>query len=336
MQLVDFEGPPIPFSSNVGLNIGIRESAEVIGYASQAIHNMNEMRRNAMNMCIALAKCREAFARYPAESDGAGAGWEEFATKNFIPQGLTLRNVRSAVSAGKMLIDKQQSHPDIFKTFANLSRAALFALSDNQEVFEQTEILIKSSDENRVTAAEIRELRAAIQINEANLSSTRNELLLTLKKAEASKASNSALNERLLDSEREIESLKDQNDELARRAKTPVESLVPTLPASVKSEAEFKAKLEDEIRNGQKTLDGVRTQTEKASEKLTAVQRKLQEQEQLSDVISSLRTDIANLLQKYSLALVKRITDSSPMTKSSLVEVSLGLHALADQISPTI
>ena len=135
-----------PIAISFGSNIEVQDAGQIIGYATQAIHNIHEMRRNAMSMCIALAKCRASFAISSAESGGGSEGWEKFATANFLPHGLSLRNVRSAIAAGKMLIEKQLSDPDVFKTFHNLSRAALFTLSESPGVIDQVVTLISTRE----------------------------------------------------------------------------------------------------------------------------------------------------------------------------------------------
>lgn len=303
-------------------------------HASNVLQQFIAMRRNALQMCVSLTRCKQAYdvaqsKKYPNRTR---LGWEKFCDTNFKQLGLSLPKIRNCISIGSKLIDLQINNPKAFQNLERLSLSALLSIGQNDEIIGDVQVLLEQNPDEKITKSDILNLKELLREKDATLDQLRIALNRESENKKTIETVSADLNERLLMTESEVQRLKVENQGLVKQAATPVESLVPVLPKGVKNEAEYLDQLKTENQQKSSQLQKTNEDLLLAQEKLTGVQRLLAEQSHGIEVLEALVNDVKGMSDRHTQALLHKV-NASPKTKEKLNEIAKRLHFLADQIA---
>lgn len=318
------------------------QQSTVIGHAIEVYHHAASMKASALAICLALYHCREAYGDGVARRNSSVNGWNAFCEANFGQLGLSDGNLRAAVRAGEVMCTMKANDPEGAAIFSRLSRAALFALGDSPELASEVKLLLENGDaaskngeQSSLTAKEIRDLKESLRQQTESATSAEAELTKANDKIRAINVLGADVDQRLSEREDEVVMLKKKNFDLEKKAKTPVESLVPSLPKGVKNEAEMLAQLNADIKEKQDKLKQISQESDAVNNRLTTTQRKLAQHDQTADAFKQFDADISALLVKFPDVLIQKMTDTSNAVKDSLGRIAAKLRTLAAHIETT-
>jgi hypothetical protein len=312
------------------------DQSSVIKQAVQVHHHAGEMKRNAMGICLAFYRCREAFGRGAARSNSGPNGWGAFCAANFAELNLSEGNIRAAVRSGEILDKMLQVEPDGTAVFQRLSRAALFALGGSPELAGEVKQILLDNPDNVLTAAEIKDLKQTLRSQNESMATMQDELRQTTAQLTNLQVVSADVNGMLAERESQVVGLIARNDQLVKEAKTPVESLVPTLPPGVKSEAELLRQLNGDIEQKQNELQKVVIKVNAEEQKLARVQISLAVHTQEAGDLTKLEADLSAVINKYPEALFNRLDETTPVLRAAFSEFASRLRKLADLIQPSM
>ncbi|TBR76981.1 MAG: hypothetical protein EPN64_04470 [Burkholderiaceae bacterium] len=333
----------------VDVDLPAQSRALVISLATRASLHLADMHRSAAAFCITLYECREAHGR---------TGWDEFASRNFST--LSISNARNAVRAGKLLSEQiasvQGDEPqrERLARMSQLSRSALFVLAnidqdvsgevisdiiDNPNKAPPTAAHIRQiALESKLTIAEHDERASALAAELADKSEQLAQLQLTLDSKESDR---SQLEKQVAEQAQMIKAagdtvvaLRKEKADAERRARTPVEAIEYKLPPGVHDAAEALAKLKRDIAGESARRDKLVADIATSKRALESVQNSFKTHEESAGTLSSMKSAVGLLIQKYSPALIASMAQHTPTVKSALKDIATGLRAFADQISP--
>jgi hypothetical protein len=318
------------------------QQTKVIGHALEVFHHASSMKASALAICLALYHCREAYGEGAVRGKSSKNGWNAFCEANFGQLGLSDGNFRAAVRAGEVMCTMQATNPEGAAIFSRLSRAALFALGDSPELASEVKLILENGDatskdgeQSNLTAKEIKDLKESLRQQTESATSAEAELTKANDKIRAINELGAEVNKLLTEREDEVIQLRKQNFDLEKMAKTPVESLVPSLPKGVKNEAEMLASLNADIKEKQDKQKKIALEIDAANNRLTSTQRKLAAHDQTADAFKQFDSDISALLIKFPDVLMKMMTDTSKAAKESLTRIAEKLRTLATHIETT-
>lgn len=307
-------------------------AADVITYGAQFVAAIRAVQKSSVDSCIALYNCHKAYQLLGADADE----WEAFAQDNFWQLGISSENLEKAIRAGELALKKMSEHPAMGSLFQKLSKATLFSLAETDYVDEQL-ALIEHTGSASVELTRKRELYLAQRAPEMagidTISQIQSDLERAKKRCSAYEEQNADINERLLDSEKEIENLRQALQEK------------PSMPKDVTDLEAYKVKLKEEndalieeneraIEEKKKTIAQREAFVEQQQKKVTDLERKTREQTQVLNNLTELKTAVNAMVVKYTIAFIKSLTDADASTKPTLGEISANLHILADQLNP--
>lgn len=333
----------------VDADMPAQSRALVISLATRASLHLADMHRSAAAFCITVYECREAHGR---------SGWDEFASRNFPT--MTASKVRNAVRAGKLLSEQVTTVKDDgtqrqrLERMSQLSRSALFVLANIDEDIAGNVItqIVESASEVTPTAAQIRQIaldsKLAIAESDERTSNMaceleqKKEMLNELQHTLDSKESDRLLLEKQVAEQAEmikaagdtVVALRKEKAEAERRARTPVEAIEYKLPPGVHDAAEALAKLKRDIAAESARRDKLVADIATSKRALESVQSSFKTHEESAGTLSSMKSAVGLLIQKYSPALIASMAQHTPTVKSALKDIATGLRAFADQISP--
>lgn len=297
----------------------------IITSAVEVHQQAENLKKNALNLCVALYNCKTSYSRV----SGSSAGWPAFCKRNFESIGLSDGNIRACIRTGEALVGFTNADPDALAAYSRLSRAALMALGETTpEIAEEVKLTLQMDPANAPTAKEIRTLNDTIESQRSALAQSEE----AIRRANEYSAD---LNSRLSSTEDEVIALRTENAGLEKKVKTPVEALVPTLPKGVKTEADLLDSINKQIVEGKQQLDHTAKQSEVATKELTAIQRKLALATQQQATLDDLQNDLTAMLAKYPLALAEKMNAAAPDIKSRLKKIAADMRLFADQIDVT-
>lgn len=316
-------------------NLPAEQKTTVIGYAVEVHHHAMGIKTSAMGICLALFRCREAYGEGESRASSSKNGWNAFCEANFAHLGLSDGNIRAAVRSGEILAKMQTAEPDGVAIFSRLSRAALFALGDTPEMMSEVKEILENNPKEAPTAKEIKDLKDSLRKQTESTLNSEAELAKAIEKIRQVNQNNADVNNMLVERENEVVTLKKQNFDLDKKAKTPVESLIPSLPKGVKNEAEMLDKLNADIKDKQNQQRLAAQEFDATTNKLSNVKRSLAQHEQTADALKQFETDISALLTKFPDVLLQTMTATSTAVKETIGRIAVKLHTLASHLETT-
>ena len=304
------------------------ELSRLVSHTMSVFSEVETLRRSAVQMCISLRECKNTYvtAIRNAYPDRKNTGWEAFCKTNFESLGLSQGHIRTAVQTGEMLIKLKESDPKGFDALSKLSRAALFAVSAAPETVHSIKSIIEESPESSVTTQQVNQLRDALRTSNQESEELKNRLSSALQAKSMAEEVVNDLNNRCQAHETLIGELKSQS-------KTQVKPPEQNLPPAVMHESESLDELKRQSSDISQEISQKNAEVSAVEKRLTDVQRKLNEQTEVLDLIAGLNKDIGEMTQKYSQALIIKIKQTNPKMKEKLFETAELLRKMAEQLS---
>lgn len=253
----------------------------LIHHAIRVISAWNTMHQSAVNPCISIALCREAFDAC------SKSGWEDFSQKNFGRRGMTPRAIRSALQSGRVLINIQRERGEL-PDLSDFARSTVHALTSSDEsivekvidgAIEIKEQTGRAPTQREVTAlvadlqAKLRDAEGALSESERMRQSKDESIQRFASELKAATTSLNSIRAELDAKEREIAALRQQKDKYQI-----------VLPSGVKDEQEWL----ESLANERQTLMHSKLQIEEQIEELNRRKSALAEEVSSREVVTEL------------------------------------------------
>lgn len=312
----------------------------IIAHAIAVVQNYSAMKESAARLCVSLYACREEF-RATGEK-----GWGSFCEANFVPLGLSLGNIRSAVQAGRALtkymgaLQARGEQPEL-KQLENLSRSALVVLGEAPEdLREQLIDRVANAAEMTGSPLPAREVSAELE----RLQRERDEAQEDLRNAQGRLTEAERAADRLNSLVRDRESLLDEQrikmDELSNRLRD-----LSTQPPVEVVDANPNSRIEKEnLRNLERQLSDLQHQVTQTESELGAHKAELERlsrqaslRKQTDNAMAELEQQITRLKAQWSDVYAQKIRSVDPHTFGPvLTRIANDMRVLADQLDPTL
>jgi hypothetical protein len=322
--------PSVEFGPiNIKLRDGIKPSdaAGVIASATEFMVAAKNYGKSAVHMCVAMYRCHRA---YQSLGDD---GWEQFAAENFGPLGMSPQKIARAIRAGEIAEASWGGSTGMPNIFGKLSKAALLSLADaSEQTVEAHKVIIENNPSSNVEDIKSRAVYLASREGEFAELTAKVEALN--KRRIALEETNAAINQQLMEAEKDSETLRNelmgQNSSESRRTQDGSESL-----DAVNAELVQLTTQRDELVAEMTKLRAKREgQADEFQKKINAIERRHKDLAAAETTIEQMQADVKALLAKYTMPLIKSVTDTNDMTRALIGSIAADLHELADQITP--
>lgn len=320
-----------PQISILDINESGGDRDRIVSHAVMAIEHYNKARENALNVCLHLFHCREAF-RASGET-----GWQAFSKTNFASLGMGEGQLRTAVRTGRALAvylaQSGGNSSDQVASLSTMSMSALTVMGDAPEdvrnqlieaVSKQIETSAKPPTADAVRA-QIQSLQGEVQDLQGQVS-TKDE-------------ANSRLVTRLQTTESEATALRNKVSALERQineaAQRPTVQVMDADP-NLRSTRDELSRMQSELDVAKKRLDDINRQSSEAEDKLTMLKADSDRKAVARDYFQELEGAVTALKAKFTDAMVARIASADPSYAPRLQQLSTDLMVLGQQLTPRL
>jgi hypothetical protein len=274
----------------------------IVYFSNLVNESLGAIKTNSMRLCLSLYKCKEHFRK------SGEAGWTSFVEANFVPQGLTLLDVRRSIAAGRSMANildhhDLESRSNINEMFETMSMRAIRTLSMT-EGDEQVEIVAKLVDQydgtkKAPTAADIEELREELAQARDRVRGQDTALMQMTSQLAANDAAVSELREK----NQLLESANERLKNVATREPVTVETVQPDAERSMRE----LRKLQKQIEEASASLAAINSQLISNEEQLANLRSRKESEQTIDD----LRTTIEHLRRIWTPSRVQAIKTES-------------------------
>lgn len=329
--------PTVLFSKTPQVTLfGVQEADAdrdmIVSHAISAISEYFKARESALNLCLHLYQCREAF-----RSSGE-TGWQAFCKRNFNSVGMGEVQIRSAVRTGRALsayLLRIEDGKDRVASLETMSMSALTVVGDAPEEIRDRLIAAVSQ-----TAAAQGKAPTAAAVR-AEVDALRTELAEANGKLSARDEANARLVSRITTMDQQASIFRNQIEELTRQndaLKSAPKAEVTVLDADPKSKVvrDQLLSVEAELNNAKRALASVEASRAKAQEELDALNDQQSKVSVARDFFVELESAIAALKAKFTDAMIERMRTADPKSAKRLAQIGDDLRVLSEQIAPRL
>lgn len=301
----------------------------IVSHAVMAIEHFNKARENALNVCLHLYHCREAFR---ASGD---TGWQAFSKANFASLGMGEGQMRTAVRTGRALaVYLAQSGGNSVDQVASLSTMSMSALTVMGDAPEEIRNQLIDAVSKQIEASPRPPTADAVR---AQIQALQGEVQELQGQVSTKDDANSRLVTRLQTTESEATTLRNkvtalerQINEAAQRPAVQVMDADPNLRAT-RDELE---RMNSELNAAKQRLAEINKQSSEAEEKLTTLKAEGDKKSVAKDYFLELEAAVTAVKVKFTDAMVARIASADPAYGPRLRKLASDLTALGEQLTP--
>ena len=319
------------------------DSMTIAGLVGVVRQTLQSIQAGSVRVCITLVRLRELV--------GADKTWTTFCKQNFPT--MSSGNIRSAVSAGRKIIEYQARNPTVKpqEALAHLKMGALTALGHaDDKIVDQVFELAESGQ--AVTASDIQDLKAQLaelrdtnnqlsQDNKAIQEAQNAELLGAKLEASEGKLQLARLSGTLSDLQDQLSALAQENAVLEERmaeAQRAPKVQVDALDNRAETVAKELLDLEHirkEVQDIQTRRDTLSAQVLETSKKLDQTNQQIALATKATASIDTLAKEIDSLHARWTAVHIANLRQASALAPDALDALALQLRNLADLISTT-
>lgn len=316
---------------NIKLRDGINpsEASGVIASATEFMVAAKNYGKSAVHMCVAMFRCHRAYQTLGDD------GWEQFAAENFGPLGMSPEKIARAIRAGEIAEASWGGHVGTPNIFGQLSKAALLSLADaSEQTVEAHKVIIENNPTSNVQDIKSRTVFLAARESEVAELTAKVEALN--RRRIALEETNGDINQRLLEAEKEAEALRNE----LHGQPSPQSPRTQDGAASLEDVNSELAKLNEQRDELMAEMTKLKTkrdaQANSFQEKINEIERRHKNLAAAENTLDQLQADVKALLAKYTMPLMKLVTDTNDSSRALIGSIAADLHELADQITPQV
>ncbi|WP_234265103.1 hypothetical protein [Hydrogenophaga sp. NFH-34] len=305
---------------------------QIIASAIGAIEAWIQHAEAAVNVCIRLYQCREAFRQSGDE------GWQKFCEANFSDLGMSQGHIRSCVSTGRAIVNYMarigaEGGKEI-SLLKDMSMSAVKVLGSAPDEIQGglIERIAQQIEEKGGLAPTAKDVEA--QLNEMKVELAQAQGKLSEKDQAIARIVNT-----LQDREAEMSTLRAKLDESNSRllaAKEQAVTVVDSDPTSKTLRDEI-ANLEHQREDIKRDLDRTQSEFQRAKAAFEDVERKNREVRDAARAVDELQASLQTLRSVWSEAFLLKVKRVNPHQYGPMfTKIANELRELAEQLDPTI
>jgi len=313
-----------------GISVETVEGHQLVCAALNVRQRANDVAMAAMEMCVAMYLCREAFNAAANSKEGE---WQQFRQANFSGIYDSEARARESVRIGRAIHEARRADKPV-DSLKKLSRNALAAWIGACPQTRDVVIEMLDETDKPMTGREIEALNQeliAARASEENAVRMRDDANL---RADQMDASMVELTNRLAQTDALVQKLTREKESLERSKPTVVDSIVPMLPPGVKTEAEALERVRQELTRETHRREKIESDIKSRQALLDELQRKVRDHLSADKSLTALSDEIDRIAAKWSLTVSKAIADVSADSRQRLKDLHASLMTLASQIDP--
>jgi hypothetical protein len=325
MTDITSEFGPISIKLRDGVNPS--EASGVIASATEFMVAAKNYGKSAVHMCVAMYRCHRA---YQTLDDG----WEQFAAENFGPLGMSPEKIARAIRAGEIAEASWGGNQGAPNIFGKLSKAALLSLADaSDQTVEAHKVIIENNPTSNVE--DIKSRSVFLASRESAVAELTAKVDALNKRRIALEETNGDINMQLIEAEKEAEALRRElHDPLSQSSRVQDSA---TSAEDVNAELIKLNAQRDELMQEMAKLKAKRdVQANTYQEKINDIERRHKNLAAAENTLEQMQSDVRSMLAKYTMPLVKSVTDTNSASRALLGSIAAELHELADQITPQV